>query len=154
MRELIKNPEGWHTEPPKGTRPLWAIKGEKNSVGDLVDEWGEPEAVQGALTADTPGIRNHFFEYRYCRAEEKPKKPVGIETEGRELVFHSLRHENAARLSVRLGPNKTAKIGGHKSKRAAAIYQNHQTERLMNEAAEVISDEFANILPFSGKKGA
>jgi integrase len=154
MRELIKNPEGWYTELPEGNTPLWAIKGEKNSVGDLVGEWGEPEAVKGALTADKPGIRNHYFEYRYCRAEEKPKKPMGIETEGRELVFHSLRHENAARLSVRLGPDKTAKIGGHKSKRAAAIYQNHQTERLMTEAAEVIAEEFSNILPFSGQKGA
>jgi integrase len=119
-----------------------------------VGEWSEPEAVQGVQAAGKPEIRNHSFEYRYSRAEKKPEKPTGIETKGRKLDFHSLRHENAARLAVRLGPDKTAKIGGHKSKRAAAIYQNHQTERLMNEAAEVLSDEFGNILPFSGKQGA
>jgi hypothetical protein len=48
---------------------------------------------------------------------------------------------------------KTAKIDGHKSKRAATIYQGHQTERLMHEAGAEIAEEFGNILPFT-KKGA
>lgn len=153
MRELIKNPKGWSTEVPEGTEQLWAIRSEKNSVGDLVDEWNEPEAVQGVQGAGKPEVRNHYYEYQYCRAEKKPERPVGIETEGRELVFHSLRHEHAARLAVRLGMEKTAKIDGHKSKRAATIYQGHQTERLMHEAGAEIAEEFGNILPFT-KKGA
>jgi hypothetical protein len=47
-------------------------------------------------------------------------------------------------------PEKVAKIPGHKSKRAAASYQNHQTERLMSEAGAEMAEEFANIL--TGKK--
>jgi integrase len=155
IRETANRPLGWSQEPPEGSAPLWVIKGEKNSAGDLTGGWSEPERTAGMRSAEDEKttIRNHYFEYRYQRSETKPDTPIGIVIGERRIVFHSFRHENAARLAVRMEPEKVAKLSGHKSKRAAAIYQNHQTERRMNEAGAEMAEEFANILPFKGKEG-
>jgi integrase len=80
IKETANNPLGWFREPYNGNSRLWAIRGEKNSFGDLIGEWGEPEQTEDLKSTDgeKKEIRNHYFEYRYRRSDTKPEKPAGI----------------------------------------------------------------------------
>ncbi|MDR2210268.1 MAG: tyrosine-type recombinase/integrase [Spirochaetaceae bacterium] len=155
IKETANNPLGWSEEPHNGDSQLWAIKGEKNSFGDLVGEWSEPERVEGLKSTDgeKTEIRNHYFEYRYLCSETKPEKPTGIVIEGRNIDFHSFRHIYAARMADRMAADKVAKVTGHRSKAAAKIYQEHVTKRIMTEAAFEAAEEFGKVLQFA-RKGA
>jgi integrase len=155
IKETANNPLGWSREPPKGDGQLWAIKGEKNSFGDLVGEWGEPEQAEGLKSTDREKteIRNHYVEYLYLRSDTKPDKPKGIDTGERKIDFHSFRHIYAARMADRMAADKVAKVTGHRSKAAAKIYQDHVTRRILTEAASEAAEEFGNVLRFV-KKGA
>jgi integrase len=155
IKETANYPLDWSKEPPEGNDPLWAIKGEKNSFGDLVGEWSKPEQVdvQKNMDGEKTKVRNHYFECLYQRAKTNPDKPKGIDIGGRKIDFHSFRHIYSARMADRMAADKVAKVTGHRSKAAAKIYQEHITERILTEAASEAAKEFGNVLQFA-KKGA
>jgi integrase len=155
IKETANSPLGWSTEPPAGNGSLWVIKGEKNSFGDLVGQWSEPEPSGGIKIVDggKPEVRNHYFEYLYLRSETKPAIPTGIVPGERKIDFHSFRHVYASRMADRMAADKVAKVTGHRSKAAAKIYQDHVTRRILTEAASEAAAEFGSVLQFV-RKGA
>jgi integrase len=154
IKETANYPLGWSKTLPEGNCPLWAIKGEKNSFGDLVGGWSEPEQAEGpgSLDREKTEIRNHYFEYLYLRSGTKPDMPRGIDLGERKIDFHSFRHIYAARMADRMPADKVAKVTGHRSKAAAKIYQDHVTKRILTEAASEASQEFSNILRFAKRR--
>jgi integrase len=155
IKETANHPLGWSKEPPGGNKPLWAIKGEKNSFGDLVGEWSPPEQTERVKNTikEKAMIRNHYVEYLYQRSDIQPDKPTGIVIGDRKIDFHSFRHTYASRMADRMASDKVAKVTGHRSKAAAKIYQNHQTQRILTEASVEAAEEFENVLKFV-RKGA
>jgi integrase len=154
IKETANYPLGWSKEVPEGNSPLWVIKGEKNSFGDLAGGWSDPEQAEGpgSLDGEKTEIRNHYFEYLYLRSGTKPDKPRGIDMGERKIDFHSFRHIYAARMADRMAADKVAKVTGHRSKAAAKIYQDHITARILKEAGAEAAAEFGNILEFTRKE--
>ncbi|MDR1390313.1 MAG: hypothetical protein LBJ31_10115 [Treponema sp.] len=151
IKETANNPLGWSKEALAGNNPLWVIKGEKNSFGDLEGDWSKPELTASPRSpkGEKTKVRNHYFEYRYLRADIEPDKPKGIEIADRKIDFHSFRHIYAARMADRMAADKVAKVTGHRSKAAAKIYQDHVTARILKEAGNEAAAEFGNILEFT-----
>jgi integrase len=155
IKETANYPLGWSKVPPIGSEPIWTIKGEKNSFGDLVDKWSEPEQAADVKNGDgvKPKVRNHYFEHLYIQAEIKPDIPTGIVIGDRKIDFHSFRHIYSSRMADRMAADKVAKVTGHRSKAAAKIYQDHITKRILTEAASEAAEEFGSVLRFA-RKGA
>jgi integrase len=154
IKETANYPLDWSKKVPEGNGPLWVIKGEKNSFGDLEGDWSEPEQTEGpkSLDGEKTKVRNHYFEYLYLRTSIRPDKPKGIDIGDRKIDFHSFRHIYAARMADRMAADKVAKVTGHRSKAAAKIYQDHVTARILKEAGDEAAAEFGNILEFTRKE--
>jgi len=146
IKTTRNSPIGWKKEPPAGSATLWVVSGKKDTQGNLVDAWSEPEAVsnaKGQYDSD-----DGTLEYMYKRAEQKPDKPVGIIIGERKIDFHSFRHIYASRMANRMAADKVAKVTGHRSKAAAKIYQDHVTSGILKEATDEAQKEFGNVLQY------
>jgi integrase len=93
-----------------------------------------------------------FVHYLHEAIESTEGTDCEIDIAGRKIDFHSFRHAYAARMSGRLASDKVAEVTGHKSEKAAKIYQDHLTERVLREARKEAAKEFSSILKFAGRK--
>jgi len=98
---------------------------------------GDDQFVFYGIEADDPCNVNHFS--RHLRAA---MKKAGIETNGRKLDFHSLRHYVATQWANKTDLRTVAKITGHKSAAMAELYSNHieeaETIELGRQAAKIL----------------
>jgi integrase len=73
-------------------------------------------------------------------------RSLGIDVDGRKIVFHSHRHYYAARMTDRMTAEQVSRITGHKSRAVFDEYAGHITERNLVDMGEAGAAVFDNIL--------
>jgi integrase len=71
---------------------------------------------------------------------------AGIDSERRNIVFHSHRHYYAARMTDRMTPDQVSRITGHKSKAVFEEYADHVISENLDAMRAAGSDVFGNII--------
>jgi len=75
-------------------------------------------------------------------------KSIGVDTEARNICFHSWRHYFAARLSDKMTADEVSRITGHKSRAVFEEYADHITEENIDKMAAAGAEVFGKILQF------
>jgi integrase len=162
-REAGNNPAGWIVDRATaeggdtGPLALWMIQGEKNPKGELQGTWSDPVQVQEAiLPGEYPSAksRDNHIEIRYRRDKSKPETPMIIDTQARNIVFHSWRHYYAARMMDKMTAEQVSRITGHKSEAVFAEYADHIIAENLEQMGKAGAEVFGNIIEFSKRKGA
>jgi integrase len=139
------------------------LKAPKNGEARRVPLLPEVRTKLLELVADNPhGPEGFIF---YGNLENKPVDrsvllgglqdtlaAIGIDAEGRGIVFHSWRHYYAARMADRMTAEQVSRITGHKSRAVFEEYADHITEENLEEVGRVGAEVFGNLLQF--RKGA
>jgi integrase len=79
-------------------------------------------------------------------------KEIGINSQARNIVFHSWRHYFAARMADRMSADEISRVTGHKSRAVFDAYADHITEENLEEVSRMGAEVFGNVLQF--RKGA
>jgi integrase len=77
-----------------------------------------------------------------------------IDTQARNIVFHSWRHYYAARMMDKMTAEQVTRITGHKSEAVFAEYADHIIAENLEQMGKAGAEVFGNIIQFSKKKGA
>jgi integrase len=77
-----------------------------------------------------------------------------IDTQARNIVFHSWRHYYAARMMDKMTAEQVTRITGHKSEAVFAEYTDHIIAENLEQMGKAGAEVFGNIIEFSKKKGA
>jgi integrase len=162
-RDVGNNPAGWTADPvfamgtTDATAALWMIQGEKTAKGELQGTWSDPVQVPEAIQPDAyPAAKSksNHIEIRYRKDNAKPKSPMIIDTQMRNIVFHSWRHYYAACMMDKITAEQVTRITGHKSEAVFAEYADHIIAENLEQMGKAGAEVFGNIIEFSKKKGA
>ena len=73
---------------------------------------------------------------------------LGIDHEGRNIVFHSWRHFFCSKITQLMDGEKVAKVSGHLSEAVFRRYASHVEEKNVRDVGDAAAEVFGKVLPF------